>query len=91
MAITVILPNALRPYAAFNERVFLDAGTVDDALSTLFERYPELDARLPENLADLPVGYGFYRNGKDIRSLQGLDTPLSNDDRLTIVVPAADL
>ena len=32
MAITVILPNALRPYAAFNERVPLEASTAAEAL-----------------------------------------------------------
>ncbi len=91
MSIIVILPNALRPYAAYNERVFLEAATVDDALTKLFERYPDLDRQLPDDLAYPGPGYGLYRNGKDIRTLEGLDTPLQDDDRLTIIVPKGDL
>ncbi|HEX6289986.1 MAG TPA: MoaD/ThiS family protein [Herpetosiphonaceae bacterium] len=91
MAITVILPNALRPYAAYNDRVALDAATAGDALGKLVERYPDLKARLPEDLSTLPPGMGIYRNSQDLRGLQGLDTPLREDDRLTIVVPEGDL
>lgn len=87
MAITVILPIALLPYAANNERVFLDVSTVEDALAQLFERYPALDAQLPDDLAHPPAGTALFRNGVDIRKLQGLDTPLVAKDRLTIVVP----
>jgi sulfur-carrier protein len=91
MAIIVILPIALQPFAAYNERVFVDAATVHDALSTLFERYPALDAELPEDLGQPPVGTALYRNGVDLRKLQGLDTPLVNKDRLTIVVPSGSM
>lgn len=87
MAIIVILPDALRPYAAGNERVSLEATTANEALTKLIERYPDLTARLPSDLANPPHGAGIYRNGQDLRRLQGLDTPLANDDRLTIIVP----
>ncbi len=91
MSIIVILPNALRPYAAYNERVFLEASTVEDALSKLFERYPDLDRKLPDDLANPGAGFGIYRNGRDIRTLAGLDTALQDDDRLTLIVPEGDL
>lgn len=91
MAVTVILPNALRPLAAFNERVFLEAGSAREALDKLFERYPELKRKLPDDLGQPPAGTALYRNGKDLRSLQQLDTPLSPRDRLTIIIPEGDL
>ena len=91
MAITVILPIALLPFAANNERVFVDAATVHDALAALFERYPALDAQLPDDLVQPPAGTAVFRNGVDIRKLQGLDTPLVNKDRLTIVVPSGSM
>ncbi|HEY0734271.1 MAG TPA: MoaD/ThiS family protein [Herpetosiphonaceae bacterium] len=91
MAITVILPNALRPYAAYNERVPLEASTAAEALTKLMERYPEIKARLPQDLAVLPPGMGIYRNSQDLRGLQGLETPLREDDRLTIIVPEGDM
>jgi sulfur-carrier protein len=66
MAITIILPNALRPYA-------------------------DLRAQLPSDITSPPPGAAIYRNGTDLRRLQGLETPLRDDDRLTIIVPAGDL
>lgn len=91
MAITVIIPNALRPYAAYNERVPLEASTAAEALTKLIERYPEIQARLPQDLSTLPPDMGIYRNSQDLRLLQGLETPLREDDRLTIVVPEGSM
>ena len=91
MSIIVILPNALRPLAANNERVFLEAATAGEALTKLFERYPELDAKLPDNLDNPPHGVAVYRNSVDLRKLQGMATPLQNDDRITIIVPEGHL
>jgi sulfur-carrier protein len=91
MAIRVIIPTALRPYAAHNERVALDATTAGDALRKLLERYPDLQPHVPTELDHLPHGMALYRNGTDLRRLQGLDTPLRDDDRLAIVVPRGDV
>jgi molybdopterin synthase sulfur carrier subunit len=91
MAIKVLLPNELRPYAAYNDRVPLDASTVNEALTKLMERYPDLKTNLPQDLMRLPLGYAIYRNSADIRRLQGLDTALKDDDLITIVVPEGDL
>lgn len=91
MAITVILPRALLPYAAYNERVALEAATAGEALHKLIERYPDLRAQLPADLTQLPHGAAIYRNSQDVRRLQGLDTELRNDDRLTIIVPRGDM
>jgi molybdopterin converting factor small subunit len=87
MAITVLLPDALRPYAANNERVALEATTAGEALRKLIERYPDLKLGLPEDLERLPADSAIYRNSVDLRRLQGLATELRPRDRLTIVVP----
>ena len=88
MAITVILPNALRPFAAGNDRVALEAQTVGEALQKLVQRYPQLEGHLP---APEGPGQGIYRNGSLVQKLQGLDTPLRADDTVTLIVPAGDL
>lgn len=88
MTITVILPNALRPFAAGNDRVPLDAATAGEAIRKLVERYPQLDGRLPTSATG---GQAIYRNGNLIHKLQGLDTPMYDGDRLTLVVPSGDL
>lgn len=87
MAITVLLPDALRPYAAHNERVALEATTAAEALTKLIERYPDLRPHVPVDVEHLPVGAAIYRNSVDLRRLQGLATELRPRDKLTIVVP----
>jgi sulfur-carrier protein len=91
MAVTVIFPNALRPYAAYNERASVDAQTAGEALQKIMERYPDLQRQLPPDLANPPHGVAIYRNGTDLRRLDGLNTPLRAEDRLTIIVPSGDL
>ena len=91
MAITVILPNALRPFAAYNERVALEATTASEALHKLVERYPALQPHIPADLSNLPSGVAIYRNSQDLRRLQGLATELRPEDRLTIIVAKGSL
>ena len=91
MAITVLLPNELRPYAAYNDRIAIDASTVNEAIEKLVQRYPDVGAYLPKDLMRLPAGYAIYRNSADIRQLRGLETELENNDRITIVVPDGHL
>lgn len=91
MAIIVILPNALRPLAANNERVPFEAATVGDALKQLIERYPDVSAKLPGDWSSAPHGAALYRNGLDVRYTGGLDTELRSGDRVTIIVPEGDL
>jgi molybdopterin converting factor small subunit len=88
MAITVLLPNALRPYAAGNDRVPLDAQTAGEALQKLVERYPDLAGHLPDLAGN---GQGIYRNGVLLGKLQGLETALGQGDRLTLIVPEGNL
>ena len=88
MAILVLLPNALRPLAGGNDRVPLDAQTAGEAIQKLVDRYPQLKGHMPE---DARPGNGVYRNGTPLDALQGMDTPLVNNDRLTLIVPTGDL
>ncbi len=88
MPITVIVPNALRPYAAGMDRVPVEAQTAGEAMQKLVERYAQLQGRLP--VSGEP-GQGIYRNATAIHRLQGLETPLRDGDRLTLVVPEGDL
>ena len=88
MPITVIIPNALRPYAAGMDRVPLDAQTAGEAVQKLVARYAHLEGRLP---ASGELGQAIYRNGTMIHKLEGLETPLRDGDTLTLIVPAGDL
>ena len=62
--------------------------TVREALDALFARWPELKAEILED--DTPKdGYSIFVNGRDVRYLEGLDTPLNPDDVLDLFPPVA--
>lgn len=90
MPITVVIPNALRPFAGGNDRVPLEAKTVAEAIQKLVERYPDLTNRLPD-LALPAAGSGIFRGGSNVRRLQGAATMLEPNDIITVIVPAGDL
>ena len=55
--------------------------TVGELLDRLDELYPGFKRQLEK-------GYMILVNGKNIEHLQGLDTPLSDDDTVSIFPPA---
>ncbi len=83
---TLRIPTPLRPYADNQSQISLEnAPTVGAALRQLVERYPALEQHLFDENASLRPFVNLYLNDEDIRYLQGVDTPLQEDDRLTII------
>ena len=62
--------------------------TVKEIIETLASRWPEMKAELleGERVAD---GYSVFVNGRDVRYLQGLDSPVNEDDVIDIFPPVA--
>ncbi len=80
------IPTPLRPYADGHSQIELHAApTVGAALRQLVERYPALEKHLFNEGGGLRPFVNLYRNEEDIRHLQGLDTPLSDADRLLLI------
>ncbi|ASJ00189.1 MoaD/ThiS family protein [Thermococcus gorgonarius] len=55
---------------------------------TVGELLEELDRMFPGFKKELEQGYIILVNGKNIEHLQGLDTPLSDEDTVSIFPPA---
>jgi molybdopterin synthase sulfur carrier subunit len=66
-----------------------DGATVRDLLNRLVELRPVLAQRLLDEDGDIPRFVNVFVNGRDIRHLSGLDTPVMPDDEVTILPPAA--
>ena len=60
MTVTVQIPAVLRRYSAGEPDVPVEAATVGEALERLFERHPELRARVLDDAGDL-YPYRFAR------------------------------
>jgi molybdopterin synthase sulfur carrier subunit len=66
-----------------------DDPIIRDLLHRLVELRPSLAQRLLDEDGNIPRFVNVFVNGRDIRHLSGLDTPVTPDDEVTILPPAA--
>lgn len=79
------IPSPLRPYANGLNQIEIEPGSVKQALAQLTDQYPALKNHLFDDQGDLRAFVNLFLNDEDIRYLQGVDTPVSENDRLMIV------
>jgi molybdopterin synthase sulfur carrier subunit len=88
--------TTVRLYASFRELAgereidvsLPDSASIRDLLSRLVELRPALAHRLLDDDGNLSRFVNAFVNGRDIRDLDGLDTPVVPDDEVTILPPA---
>jgi sulfur-carrier protein len=74
------------PAAAASTSV--DGGTVGEVLDALYEQFGELRERIADD-GGLRRFVNVYIGGEDIRFLDGLETPVSDGDEVTILPAVA--
>jgi sulfur-carrier protein len=82
----VRIPPTLRGEVGGARQVEADGATVRELLEDLAARYPALGAQLLENGGIAPF-VNVYLGGEDVRTLDGLDTTVS-DGQTLILLPA---
>jgi sulfur-carrier protein len=88
MAVSVKIPTQLRAATEGESLARVDGATVGEVLDALYERYAELRSRIAED-GGLRRFVNVYVGGEDIRFLNGLDTPVSDGDEVTILPAVA--
>jgi molybdopterin converting factor small subunit len=81
----IIIPTALRQYAGDRATASVEAPTVGEALQQLVSQHPAIGGQLFDNNGNLRSFVNIYRNDDDVRYLQGMETPLSDRDELSII------
>ena len=89
MPVTVKLPTQLRDAAGNRTEAQVGGGTVGEALASLYEQHGELRERIADDGGGLRRFVNVYLGGEDIRFLDGLETPVSDGDELTILPAVA--
>jgi sulfur-carrier protein len=89
MAVTVKLPTQLRDAAGNQSEARVEGTTVGEALGSLYQQHAELRSRMADDGGALRRFVNVYLGGEDIRFLDGLDTPVSDGDELTILPAVA--
>jgi molybdopterin synthase sulfur carrier subunit len=83
---TVRIPPVLRAETGGKAQVDADGETVRDLLDDLMGRFPALRNQLYEGQEVAPF-VNVYVDGEDVRTRQGLETPLRRDSTV-ILLPA---
>jgi molybdopterin converting factor small subunit len=82
----VRIPPTLRNEVGGARQVEASGDTVRALLDDLADRYPALGAQILDN-GDLAAFVNVYLGGEDVRTLDGLDTPV-DDGQTLILLPA---
>ena len=88
MAVSVKIPTQLRSATEGEASASVDGSTVGEVLDSLYERFGELRSRIAED-GGLRRFVNVYVGGEDIRFLDGLETPVTDGDEVTILPAVA--
>ncbi len=83
---TVRIPPTLRAETGGARQVEAEGGTVRDLLEDLTSRFPALRAQVYAD-GEIAAFVNVYVEGEDVRTLDGLDTPVE-DGATVILLPA---
>lgn len=87
--ITVILPQALRAQVGNRKTVTASGRTVRDVIAALEHDYPGMKFHLCYETGELRPFVNLFLNGKHIRYLQGLETPVEDGATIHILPSVA--
>jgi molybdopterin synthase sulfur carrier subunit len=87
MAVTVRIPTQLRSLAGGAAEVQVDGSTVSDVLKGLEDAHPGFAERLFDDSGELRRFVNVFVADEDIRFLQGIDTPVT-DAEVVSIIPA---
>jgi molybdopterin synthase sulfur carrier subunit len=87
--VEVRLPTLLRPHADGAATVSATGATVGEVFADLAARYPGLSDQLIDESGSIHKFVNVYRNDDDIRYTGRLDTPVAENDVVSIIPAVA--
>ena len=87
MPVSIQIPANLRAFTAQQTNIVVVGATVAVALEHLCQQHPQLRDKLLSDAGELHSFVNVFVQGRGIRELNGLATPLSDGDTL-LIVPA---
>lgn len=88
MSVEVRVPTILRPYTGGAKAVSAEGASLEAVIKDLDANYPGIGERLLDE-SGLRRFVNVYINDEDVRFLDGLRTPVSDSDSITILPAVA--
>lgn len=86
----VIRFPAVMKYYVDNQTEFsVSASTAAELIEKIIERYPSVKFHLVDAEGKLRKHFNVFVNGMHIRDLNGMDTPLNEEDKVILMASAA--
>jgi molybdopterin converting factor small subunit len=79
------IPTPIRSYVNGRSEVPVNGRNVAEAMESLLVQFPTLRPHLTNSRGELRPFVNLFIGENNIRDLQGVETPLGNDDQLILV------
>lgn len=86
--VSVHIPPTLRSLAGGHDEITASGDTVGELLEAVAHEYPSIRSSLITNDGQLQPGLVVFLGGRSVRELQGLGTPVDQEEVLSIVATA---
>jgi len=85
----VRFPNMMKFYVDNQNEFPVPGETVAEIIDHVVKQYPSVKFHLLDAEGNLRRHFNIFVNGVHIRDLNGMDTPLQNDDKVILMASAA--
>ena len=86
---TVRFPAVMKYYVNNQAEFFVPASTVNELVIQVTELYPAVKFHLVDSEGKLRRHFNVFVNGTHIRDLNGMDTPLREEDKVILMASAS--
>ena len=89
MSIMVRIPTPLRRVTNGQDKVSVNGSSISEIIGDLDSQFPGLKERLCDEHGELRNFVNIYVNGEDVRFLDGINSPTTEGDEISIVPAVA--
>ena len=86
---TVRFPAVMKYYVNNQAEFFVPAATVKEVVDQVIEQYPSIKFHLVDSEGNLRKHFNVFVNNTHIRDLNGMNTPLHEEDKVILMASAA--
>jgi molybdopterin converting factor small subunit len=86
---TVRFPAVMKYYVNNQAEFSIAASSVQDLIEQVVQQYPSVKFHLLDSEGQLRRHFNIFINGIHIRDLNGMETPLKEDDKVILMASAA--
>ena len=85
MAVSILVPAALRAYTDRQAEIEVNGGTVGEAIADLAAKYPDIRKHIYKDENSLRDFINVYIGDTNIKEIEGLKTPVKDGDSVMLV------